>query len=134
MWVLITVNLFTVLRLLSGADYLRVFGADRLQALVRLYLSGDDLYYVGLLFYGLGSTVSSYLWFKSRYIPRSLAGLSVISSIWCAACTVVFLIFPTFNKVVNDWWFDTPMALFEIATSFWLLFKGLRPSGMAEPV
>ena len=26
-----------------------------------------------------------------------------------------------------------PMAIFEIATSFWLLFKGLRPSAVAEP-
>ncbi len=58
MWVVVTINLFDVLRLLSGADYLRVFEADRLQALVRLYLgAGFDAYYVGLLFYGLGSTV-----------------------------------------------------------------------------
>jgi hypothetical protein len=25
------------------------------------------------------------------------------------------------------------MASFEMATGFWLLFKGLRPSGIAEP-
>jgi len=28
---------------------------------------------------------------------------------------------------VNLWWFDTPMALFDIALSFWLLFRGLSP-------
>src|SRR2546427_2483418 len=42
MWVLMTLNLFDVLRLLSGADYLRVFEADRLQALARLDLSASS--------------------------------------------------------------------------------------------
>ena len=44
----------------------------------------------------------------------------------------IFIIFPDFAKVVNLWWFDSPMALFEMALSFWLLFKGLRPR-IAEP-
>ncbi len=134
MWVVIALNLFDVLRLLSGADYLRVFEADRLQALARLDLNASfDAYYVGLLFWGLGSTVCSYLWFKSNYIPRALAAWGVISSGWCAACAFAFFIFPNFAKTVNLWWFDSPIGIFEMATSFWLLFKGLRPSGMAEP-
>ena len=75
---------------------------------------------------------SSYLWFKSRYIPRALAGFGVISSAFCLACTLVFYIFPGFDKIVNLWWFDTPMGIFDIVLSFWLLFKGLRPSGIPE--
>jgi hypothetical protein len=134
MWVLMTLQFFDVLRLLSGADYLRVFEAERLQTLARLYLGARfEEYYVGLLFYGLGSTVCGYLWFKSRYIPRALAAWGVISSGWCAACTFAFIISPDFAKVINLWWFDTPMGIFEIATSLWLLLKGLRPSGMVEP-
>lgn len=133
MWVLMTLNLFVALRLLNGttggADYLRAFQADQLQVLARLYLGGRfDVYYVGLLFYALASTVCSYLWFKSNYIPRALAAWGVISSVFCAACTFVFIIFPDFAKVVNLWWFDSPMGIFEMALSFWLLFKGLRPS------
>jgi hypothetical protein len=127
MWVVLALNLFHVLRLLGGADYLRGFEAERLQALVRLSLRANfDTYYVGLLFYALASTVCSYLWFKSNYIPKALAAWGVISSAWCAACTFAFIIFPNFDKTVNLWWFDSPMAIFEIATSFWLLFKGLR--------
>jgi len=127
MWVVMALNLFDVLRLLSGADYLRVFEADRLQALARLYLAaGFDVYYVGLLFYALASTVCSYLWFKSNYIPRALAAWGAISSVWCATCTFAFIIFPNFDKTVNLWWFDSPMASFEMATSVWLLFKRIR--------
>jgi hypothetical protein len=74
MWLVMTLNLFDALRLLSGADYLRAFEAERLQALARLYLDTRfDYYYVGLLFGALASTVCGYLWFKSRYIPRALA-------------------------------------------------------------
>jgi hypothetical protein len=128
-WIVIALNLFEALRLLSGADYMRVFEVDRLQALARLsQATSFDVYYVGLLFYALASTVCSYLWFKSNYIPRALAAWGVIASVFCAACTFVFIIFPGFAKVVNLWWFDSPMAIFEIATSFWLLFKGLKPS------
>jgi hypothetical protein len=127
-WVVIALNYFTALRILSGAEYVRVFGADQAQALARLHLSGYDTYYVGLLFYGLASTLCGYLWFKSRYIPRGLAAWGVIASAWCVLCTFVFIISPDFSKVVNLWWFDTPMGIFEITTSFWLLFKGLGAS------
>ena len=127
MWVVIALNLFAVLGLLSGADYLRVFEADRLQALARLYLGANfNAYYVGLPFYGLASTVCSYLWFRSNYIPRGLAAWGVISSVWCAMSAFAFVIFPNFGKTVNLYSLDTPMAIFEIATSFWLLFKGIR--------
>jgi hypothetical protein len=133
MWIQMTVNLFDALRLLSGADYLQAFEPERLQVLARLYLSERfDLYYVGLLFCGLASTICSYLWFKSRYIPRALAAWGVLSSTFCAACTFVFILFPGFDKVVNLWWFDTPMGIFDIATSVWLLLKGLTPPRVGE--
>jgi Domain of unknown function (DUF4386) len=127
MWLAMTLNLFDALRLLGGADYLRALEAERVQALARLYLGTRfDYYYVGLLFGALASTVCGYLWFKSRYIPRALAAFGVISSAFCVACTLVFYIFPDFDKIVNLWWFDSPMGIFDIATSFWLLFKGIR--------
>jgi len=134
MWLVMTLNLFDALRLLRGADYLRAFEAERLQALARLYLGTSfDYYYVGLLFGALASTICGYLWFKSRYIPRALGAFGVISSAFCVACTFVFYIFPNFDKIVNLWWFDTPMAIFDIALSFWLLIKGLPPSGVVVP-
>lgn len=134
MWVRMTLNLFDALRLLSGADYLRAFEPERLQALARLSLRASfDQYYVGLLFWALAATICSYLLFKSSYIPRALAAFGMIASAWCAACTLGFIILPNFAQVVNLWWFDTPMTLFEIAVSFWFLFKGLRPVNVSRP-
>jgi hypothetical protein len=129
-WLVMTLHLFDALRLVKGADYLRAFEAEQLQALARLYLGTSfDYYYVGLLFGALASTVCGYLWFKSRYIPRALAAFGVIASAFCVACTFTFYIFPNFDKIVNLWWFDMPMGIFDIALSFWLLFKGLPQTG-----
>lgn len=126
MWVIASLNLFRALRLAGGTTYLQVFDADRLQAMARLDLAANfDTYYVGLPFFALASIICSYLWLKSRYVPRGLAVFGIISSAWCVICAFVFLIFPDFNKSVNDYWFDSPMGLFEAVLSFWLLFKGL---------
>ena len=128
LWLLSPLNLLGALRLLSNANYLQVFEPDRLQAMVRLHLGASfDDYYVGLPFFGLAATICAWLWFKSNYIPKGLAVFGVIASAWCVLCAFIFLIFPMFNKIVNDYIFDSPMALFELILSFWLLFKGLKP-------
>jgi hypothetical protein len=130
-WLLLTLNLFTALRLLGSPDYARVFPPDQVAVLARPYLTGFDHYYVGLVLWSLAATLGAYLWFKSGYVPRALAAFGVIASAWCAACTFTLLLFPDFQKVVNLWWFDMPMALYEIALGFLLLLRGLRTSGLA---
>ena len=133
LWLLSTLNMLSALRLLSNANYLQVFEPDRLQALAKLHLGANfDDYYVGLPFFGLAATICAWLWLKSNYIPRGLALYGVISSAWCVFCAFVYLIFLHFNKIVNDWWFDFPMALFELIVSFWLLIKGLKPAALNE--
>jgi hypothetical protein len=135
MWSVTALNTLDALRLLGNAAYLPVFAADQLQTLARLHITSSyDAYYVGLPFWGLASTVCSYLWFKSRYIPRALAAFGVISSAWCVICAFAFIVFPRFDAAVNAYWFDSPMLIFEMALGLWLLFKGLSPSGMAQPV
>ena len=129
LWLLSTLNLLGALRMLGTAAYLQVFQPDYLQALARLQIAANfDDYYVGLPFFGLAATICAYLWLKSGYIPKALAVFGMIASAWCVICAFVFLIFPNFNKIVNDYWFDSPMALFELVVSFWLLFKGLQSS------
>src|SRR6266849_1670251 len=127
MWILMSLNQLTALRLLNGADYLRVLGAEQAQTLGRLYLSGFDAYYVGLLFYGLASTACSYLFFKSGYIPRGLAAFGVIVSTWAAACTLAFIISPDFAKHVNLWWFYTGSVRSHWAPPFGVVHKARAP-------
>jgi hypothetical protein len=134
LWLIAPLNSLAALRLLGDASYLKVFEPDRLQVLARVQIAGSfDDYYVGLPFFGLAATVCAWLWLKSNYIPRGLSIFGVIASAWCVLCAVVYLIFPDFNKIVNDYIFDTPMALFELIVSFWLLFRGLKTVALNQP-
>jgi hypothetical protein len=134
MWAVTALDWIGALRFLGNAAYLPVFQADQLQTLARMQLTASfDAYYVGLPFWGLASIVCSYLWFKSRYIPRALAVFGVISSAWCVVCAFAFIVFPSFSATVNSNLFDVPLVLFETALGFWLLFKGLSSNGMTQP-
>jgi len=127
-WVPLILNQFDALRLLKGPDYPQGFDVGHLQILASFALARNlDTFYLGFLFFALASTLCSYLWLQSKYIPKSLAGFGLIASIWCVISTFAFLIFPNFANVVNPWLFDPPMDLFELVLSIWLLVKGLRP-------
>jgi hypothetical protein len=132
-WLLSAIHSLGALRLLGGTPYLQTFEPDRLQVLARVTIAATfDDYYVGLPFFGLAATVCAWLWLKSNYIPKGLAICGLIASAWCVLCAIVFLIFPDFNKIVNDYIFDSPMALFELIVSFWLLFRGLKPAALSQ--
>jgi hypothetical protein len=132
-FVVTLLNDLEVLRLLSGADYLRVFEPDRLQALARASMSGHGAGYgVGLVFAGLRSTLFCYLWFKSSYIPGALAAWGILASILMGACAFSFIIFPELGKVVSVGIYGTPIFFFELTMGFWLLLRGLPPFGTAH--
>ena len=132
--VIVTLSDFDVLRILSGANYLQAFEADRLQALARLSIGAHhDVYNVGLVFAGLRSTAFCYLWFKSGFIPRALAAWGVFASFLMGACAFSFIIAPELTTVVNVAIYGGPIFVFELTMGFWLLFKGLRPAAVAEP-
>jgi hypothetical protein len=126
LWSLEALNLLKALRLLGGAGYVALLSPAQLRVLARLNIAAAfDNYYVGLPFFGLAATVCAYLWFKSGYLPRGLAALGIVASVWCVFCAFAFLIFPDFDKTVNAYWFDSPMALFELIVSLLLLVRGL---------
>ena len=98
----ITLSDFVALRFLSGADYLRAFDTKQLQALARVFIGvHGDGYRIGIVFFGLGSTVFSYLWFKSRYIPRGLAAWGIFSSLVVTIATLAIMVFPGLAPIVT---------------------------------
>jgi hypothetical protein len=123
---LITLNDFVALRLLSSADYLRAFDTRRLQALAYMFVGVHGAgYLIALVFFGLGSTVFAYLWFKSRYIPRALAALGIFASLLTAIVTLAIMVFPGLATVVVPAYF-APIFIFEVTLGVWLLVKGIR--------
>ncbi|MEA2162320.1 MAG: hypothetical protein QOK37_447 [Thermoanaerobaculia bacterium] len=119
-------NDFAILRLVSGADYLRAFDTKQLQGLVRLFLSIEAAgFQVGFIFLGLGSTVFSYLWLKSRYIPRGVAVWGIFASLVLAIVTLTVLLFPRMGEAIGLTYM-APMFFYEVGLGLWLLIKGLR--------
>jgi hypothetical protein len=125
--VVVALHDLDVLAVLSGADYLRVFETDRLQALAQLSIRAHhDVYDVGLVFSGLRGIVFCYLWLRSGFIPTALAALGVGSSVLLFTCTFAFIIFPELSKVVTVGYYGGPIFVFELTMGFWLLLKRLR--------
>lgn len=123
----VTLKYFDVLGYLSGADYTRSLDASHLQSLARLAISSHNAgYNVGLVLAGLGSTVFCYLWFKSGYIPKWLAGFGIFASVMLASFTFAWVIVPEYAKIITVGIYGGPIFLFELTMGFWLLLKPLR--------
>jgi hypothetical protein len=130
----ITLASVVVSLLLSGADYLQAFGADQLQALAILSIGAHGAgFRIAGIFFGLGSTVFSYLLFKSKYVPRTLAAWGMFASLLVLAFMVSFILFPPFLATARLWTSNLVVIVFEVTTGLWLLVKGVRAPGAAEP-
>lgn len=122
----IMLNDFIALHLMSGVDYLRVFNARQLQALARFFIvTQGEGFLIGFVFFGLGSAVFSYLWLKSRYIPRLLAAWGIFSGAVVGVATLFVMVFPDWADTVSPLYF-MPVFIFELTIGFWLIFKGIR--------
>jgi len=114
-------NQFAALLLLSGADYLTVFAADQLQALVMLFLNLDEHgFFIAHIFWGLWLFPMGYLVFKSGYIPRILGVLLIIAGFGYLVDFVTFFFIPNFDviKMFTFWG--------EVLLPLWLLIKGVN--------
>lgn len=124
----VTLNSLAALFLLSGKDALVTVNPGHLETLAQLFLNADRAgNRIAALLFGLGSTVFCYLWFKSRYIPRTLAAWGILSSlvpIMAPLSTVMFpaLIDVPLRRARSGW----PIMTFEIMLGLWLLLKGTR--------
>ena len=130
-------NLFFVLQLLSGADYLTVFGADQLDALVLLFLNGHSLgYSIGMVFFGLSLLVLGYLVFKSGYLPRILGGLLIFASLGYLVDSFAGLLWPNYDnyEAIFALVVFVPAFIGELSMAVWLLVKGINVPQQADRI
>lgn len=122
-------NLFFVLQLLSGADYLTVFGADQLDALVLLFLNGHSIgYAIGLVLFGLSLLVLGYLVFKSGYFPRILGVLLIVASLGYLIDSFASFLLPNYDdyETIFALVVFLPAFIGELSMCLWLLVKGVK--------
>lgn len=123
---------FTGLALLGGGDFMRALAPqaahDLVYALIRVHSWG---FQVGFLFLGLGQIVFSLLWWRSRYVPRWLAGLGIVASSIMVAMALGIIVWPPLYGIVTMAYM-APMGLYEIGLGLWLLVRGIRLPGAAR--
>ena len=118
-------NLYASLLLLSGADYLKVFQADQLQALAMLFLYlYKNGFMMAQIFYGAWLFPLGYLVFKSGFLPRILG---IVLMIHCVAWLMTFLqtfLFPGYEAIT---YLSYPLGFIaEFGLTLWLLIKGVK--------
>lgn len=130
-------NLLQVLKLLGGADYLAVIGADQLAAQALFYAEAHGMgYSLGLVFFGLNCLVFGYLVVKSRYVPRILGFLLIFAGAgYLTDCFVGFLL-PEVYAAYADLFalvVFLPAIVGELALCLWLLIKGVTVPPVSRP-
>ncbi len=119
---------FIALQVLNGDAYVTVFTPVQLQVPVGLILNTHfATYSIPMVFLGLDMMVFSYLFFKSKYIPRILAGFGILSFALIFIHALMFILAPKYATMpINQVIFWAPSGLFEIMIGIWLLSKGVK--------
>jgi len=110
----VKLRLYTAPQSIGGAD------TGSSQTLVDLAShAGFVTYNISAIFFSVGSIIFSYLFFKSRYIPRILAGFDVFASVVVTIMCFASLIYPERAGTLQYGW--APMAIAEVTTGVWLI-------------
>ena len=110
----------------TDTHYLEAFRSPQMAAAMRQLLDfhGTTMS-LGLVFFGLGAGVHSYLFWQSHYIPRVLSGAYlIVSGALLVTCTAM-IVFPAVERVADPW-VVAPDFFVELAVALWLLIKGVR--------
>jgi len=117
--------------LLSGADYLKVFQVDQLQALAMLSLYIYKYGFLGIaqIFFGAWLFPLGYLVFKSGFLPRFLGVILMVHCVVWLMSALQFFLFPGFIGItfVGITYLSYPIGFIsEFGLSLWLLIMGAR--------
>lgn len=115
------IALFTRLGIYTGT--VAVFSLQEQSALSSLIrVAYQASFNISVLFFSFGSILFFHLMLTSRFIPRALSIFGIFASVSVAVVGLAKLINPELLSG-NLWW--TPMFVAEIATSLWLIVKGI---------
>jgi hypothetical protein len=124
-WFFSTLNLFASLLLLNGADFLKVFQPDQLQALATLFI---NLYKYGSTVaqipYGVWLFPLGYLVFKSKFLPKILGILLIADCFGLLIYVCQRFLLPGYAVISYPCMVLGFVA--ELSLTLWLLIKGVK--------
>jgi hypothetical protein len=118
------VSAFATLQVYLAANHSNALDASQLAALVDATSSASGSY-VAAIFFCVGSTIFFYLFLRSGYIPKMLAGLGVFGSVLYMLAFAVSLIAPQASGISIGIG-SVPILIAELSTGLWLLIRGIR--------
>jgi hypothetical protein len=122
----IDLNYVAALLLSSGAEPLKVFQADQLQALAMtfLYLQKNG-YWTSQIFFGVWLFPLGYLVFKSGFLPKFLGVILMVHCFtWTTTSLLYFLYVPGYRAIT---YISFPLGFIaEFGLTLWLLIKGAK--------
>ncbi|UCF65106.1 MAG: DUF4386 domain-containing protein [bacterium] len=124
-------NLFIVLQLLSGLDYLTGFSSIQLHAAVMLSIKAHATgYSVGLIFFGIHCAILAYLLYRSDFIPRILGVLIGIAALGYLIDSFAQILVTNYANYQNIFTLVVFLPAFvgELSLCLWLLVKGVKVS------
>ena len=124
---IVLVSFITLQVAYVGAD-ISIYTPEQLQTPVGLILNMHTaVFSIPMAFLGLDMILFCYLFFKSKYIPRVLAGFGVISFALIFIHALMFILIPRYATMpINQIIFWAPSGIFEMVIGIWLLSKGLK--------
>lgn len=124
-------NLFSAVLLLSGADFLRVFQSDQLQALAMFFLNlHESGFMIAQFFFAAWLFPLGYLVFRSGYLPRILG---IVVMVECFAWLLYPLQFFLFPSVFLTYLSSAVGFIGEFSLTLWLLIKGVNETKTTLP-
>lgn len=130
--VVITLGSFMAVLIISDdSNYLTTIGMEKMLAFAGFILQKHTvLYSIPMVFLGLDMMLFSYLFCKSKYIPKTLAYFGIISFMLIFIHALMFILTPEFAAMpINQAIFWAPSGIFEIIIGMWLLLKGIKILG-----
>ena len=119
---------YIALQILSGDEPSNAITQEQLQVPIGLIFNAHTaITSVPMVFLGLDMMIFTYLFLKSKYIPRILADFGILSFAFILIQSLMFLLVPEYAaKPINQIIFWVPSGLFEIIIGVWLLVKGIN--------
>jgi len=124
-WCFSMLNLFAGLLLLSGADYLKVFEPDQLQAQAMLFVNlFKNGYIIAQIPYGIWLFPLGYLIFKSGFLPKILGVLLIVDCFGLLIYVFQRFLLPGYEVISYPCMVVSFIA--ELSLALWLLIMGVK--------
>jgi hypothetical protein len=118
-------GLFAGLLLLNGADYLKVFQTNQLQALAMLFANlYKNGFMIAQIFFGIWLFPLGYLFLKSKFIPKILGILLIIDCFAVLIWFFQFFFFTDYKVILYPCLVVSFIA--EFSLTLWLLINGVN--------